>query len=137
MSSLSALPLAGQRADPEASITYTAMHGVGYKYVAAAFEAVGFAPVVPVVEQCDPDPEFPTVKYPNPEEGEGALALAMATADRAGSNIILANDPDADRLAVAVRRPGGGGWCILSGNEIGALLGKWTWDAYVTSSDLT
>jgi phosphomannomutase len=111
------------------------MHGVGYKYIVSAFEAVGFARVVPVVEQCDPDPEFPTVKYPNPEEGKGALALAMATADRAGSNIILANDPDADRLAVAVRTADGA-WRILSGNEIGALFGKWTWDAYSASGAL-
>lgn len=67
-------------------------------------------------------------RYPNPEEGEGALALSIATAEAAGSTLILANDPDADRLAVAVQTDGE--WRILSGNEIGALFGHWVWLAY-------
>lgn len=69
---------------------------------------------------------MPTVKYPNPEEGRSALNLAIARADSAGSRIILANDPDADRLAVAEKQPDGK-WKIFSGNELGALLGFWIW----------
>lgn len=76
----------------------------------------------------NPDPEFPTVKYPNPEEGKGALTLSFQTADANDSKVILANDPDADRLALAEKT--GDEWVIFSGNETGALLGWWSWFAF-------
>ncbi len=84
-----------------------------------------FSPLATLVAQADPDPTFKTVAFPNPEEGEGALKLAMETARRSGSKVIIANDPDADRLAVAERV--GEGWRLFSGNEIGWVLGHWMW----------
>ncbi|KAK7863518.1 hypothetical protein R5R35_004971 [Gryllus longicercus] len=105
--------------------TYTPMHGVGYPYMMRAFEAACFKPFVVVDKQRDPDPEFPTVKFPNPEEGKSALNLAFQTADSCNSTIILANDPDADRLAVAEKLENGE-WRVFTGNELGALLGWWT-----------
>ena len=78
-----------------------------------------------VPEQQDPDPEFSTVDFPNPEEGASALDLSFKLADTIGSLYILANDPDADRLGVAQKKKSAGGWHILTGNEIGALLGWW------------
>ena len=72
----------------------------------------------------DPDPEFPTVKYPNPEEGKAALNLAQKTADENNSTVILANDPDADRFALAEKQ-NDGTWKIFNGNELGGLLGWW------------
>lgn len=83
-------------------VVFTAMHGIGTPYTAEAFRRFDLPPFIPVVEQVDPDPEFSTVKFPNPEE-KGALNLAMATADKCGADFIVANDPDADRLAVASR----------------------------------
>lgn len=106
-------------------MVYTAMHGVGGPWAARAFETFGFAPALQVAEQAQPDPEFPTVAFPNPEEPAG-LALARAMAEAEGAALVLANDPDADRLAVAERQPGGG-WRALTGNEIGALLAAWEW----------
>ncbi|XP_052794859.1 phosphopentomutase-like [Mya arenaria] len=108
--------------------TYTAMHGVGYPFTDFAVQQFGFPPVIPVPEQVEPDPEFPTVKYPNPEEGKGALTLSMRTADQNGSTVILANDPDADRLAIAEKVRGE--WVVFTGNEIGALLGWWSWFSF-------
>jgi phosphomannomutase len=105
-------------------VVYTPMHGVGRDVVLAAFERGGFAPPAVVPEQGDPDPEFPTVAFPNPEE-PGALDLAFALADRRDADLILANDPDADRLAVVIPTPGDGGWRALSGDEIGVLLADW------------
>jgi len=105
-------------------LVYTAMHGVGADYVDRAIAAAGFKqPVVHVKEQRDPDPEFPTAPFPNPEEGKTALNLSMETADANGSLYILANDPDADRLAVVQKVDGK--WRIFSGNELGALIGWW------------
>ncbi|XP_055957447.1 phosphopentomutase [Patella vulgata] len=109
--------------------TYTAMHGVGYHYIQEAFRVSGFRELIAVKEQVEPDPEFPTVKYPNPEEGKGALLLSMQTADKNNSKVILANDPDADRLAIAEKLPNGE-WKIFTGNEIGALLGCWCWETF-------
>ncbi|MCL4141056.1 UNVERIFIED_CONTAM: hypothetical protein GTU68_016705 [Idotea baltica] len=83
------------------SFTVTAMHGVGHDYMVKAFEVCKFKPLIPVKEQMVPDPEFPTVKFPNPEEGKSALDLSFKTANQHNCSIILANDPDADRLAVA------------------------------------
>ncbi|XP_041454457.1 phosphoglucomutase-2-like [Lytechinus variegatus] len=104
--------------------TYSAMHGVGTKFICAATQSFGFQPLIMVKEQVEPDPEFPTVKYPNPEEGKSALDLSMSTAEANGSSIIIANDPDADRLAVAEKQRDGQ-WKIFTGNELGALLGWW------------
>ncbi len=113
-------------ANREASpVVYTAMHGVGGPWLLRAFEAFSLPRPVPVDEQMAPDPTFPTVAFPNPEEGAGALALAFAAAERCGATLVLANDPDADRLAVAERPRGGGPWRVLSGNEIGVLLADW------------
>ncbi|KAI9140928.1 hypothetical protein BKA69DRAFT_1157814 [Paraphysoderma sedebokerense] len=102
---------------------YTAMHGVGAKYAKKAFEAFDLDPFAPVEEQIQSDPSFPTVKFPNPEE-PGALNLAISAADRANANVIFANDPDADRLAVAEKQTNGK-WHVFSGNEIGLLLASY------------
>ena len=107
-------------------IVYTAMHGVGYPFVKRAFEVSKLQPVHAVIEQRDPDPEFPTVKFPNPEEGKSCLLLSMKLADNVGSDLILANDPDADRLACAERDTRTGQWRVFNGNELGSLLGWWS-----------
>jgi phosphomannomutase len=104
-------------------VVYTAMHGVGWETAAAVFDAAGFAPPVTVDAQLHPDPDFPTVAFPNPEE-PGAMDLAFETARSVGAELVIANDPDADRLAVGVPDAGAdGGWRRLSGNEVGWLLG--------------
>lgn len=102
-------------------VVYTAMHGVGWPVMKAVLDAAGVTDVVSVAEQQDPDPEFPTVAFPNPEEA-GAMDLAFRTAAEVGADIVIANDPDADRVAVGVP-DGRGGWARLSGNEVGWLLG--------------
>jgi phosphomannomutase len=111
-------------------IVYTAMHGVGYPFVERAFEVANLQPLHAVIEQRDADPEFPTVKFPNPEEGKSCLELSMKLADKIGSDLILANDPDADRLAVAERDPRTKKWKVFNGNEIGSLLGWWSLQYY-------
>ncbi|MEV6576897.1 phospho-sugar mutase [Streptomyces sp. NPDC051582] len=98
---------------------YTAMHGVGKDVVLAAFARAGFPEPVLVAEQAEPDPAFPTVAFPNPEE-PGAMDLAFAKAAEVQPDIVIANDPDADRCAVAV--PTADGWRMLRGDEVGALL---------------
>lgn len=107
------------------SVVYTAMHGVGCPYVVQAWAAAGFDPekLLIVEQQKDPDPEFSTVDFPNPEEGASALDLSFQKANSCGAKYILANDPDADRLGVAQKNKEA--WKILNGNEIGALLGWW------------
>ncbi|HEY4221860.1 MAG TPA: phospho-sugar mutase [Myxococcota bacterium] len=100
-------------------IVYTAMHGVGHRCAIRALAAAGFHGVVDVPTQADPDGTFRTVAFPNPEE-KGALDRALAVATESNADVILANDPDADRLAVAVSTDSG--WRMLTGNEIGILL---------------
>jgi phosphomannomutase len=104
-------------------IVYTPLHGVGHEAARAALARFGFDDVRAVPAQREPDPDFPTTPFPNPEE-RGALDLALALAREAGATLVLANDPDADRLAVAVP-DGGGGFRQLTGNEVGALLGEY------------
>ncbi|KAI7810682.1 phosphoglucomutase-2 [Triplophysa rosa] len=113
----------------EVKIVHTSVHGVGHIFVQAAFKAFDLQPPYAVEEQKDPDPEFPTVKYPNPEEGEGVLTLSFTLADKKGATVILANDPDADRLAVAEKQKSGK-WKVFSGNELGALLGWWVFHCW-------
>ncbi|RST01938.1 phospho-sugar mutase [Streptomyces sp. WAC05374] len=103
-----------------ANVVYTAMHGVGKDVVLAAWERAGFPAPTLVAEQAEPDPSFPTVAFPNPEE-PGAMDLAFATAREVRPDIVIANDPDADRCAVAV--PHRDDWRMLRGDEVGALLG--------------
>ena len=102
-------------------IVYTAMHGVGTPIMRRILDGAGFTNVVEVPEQCTPDPEFPTVPFPNPEE-LGALDLAKALAAKINADIVIASDPDADRCSAAV--PDGDTWRQLSGDEIGSLLGE-------------
>ncbi len=101
------------------SVVYTPLHGVGRDTLLRVFENAGFDKPLVVPEQGDPDPDFPTVEYPNPEV-PGALDLAIALATERSADIVLANDPDADRLAVAV--PDGATWRTLTGDDVGALL---------------
>lgn len=102
---------------------YTAMHGVGSETLHRILDAAGYPHPVPVREQAEPDGRFPTVSFPNPEE-PGAMDLAFETARGARAEFILANDPDADRLAVAIPdAEAGEGWRRLTGNQIGLLLG--------------
>ncbi|CAN7347496.1 phospho-sugar mutase [Knoellia sp. LjRoot47] len=101
-------------------VVHTALHGVGSETVARAFEAAGYAAPLPVPSQAQPDPMFPTVSFPNPEE-PGAMDAALDLAEQTGPDVVIANDPDADRCAVAV--PGPGGWRMLRGDEVGVLLG--------------
>lgn len=103
-------------------IVLTPMHGVGGETAVAVLNAAGFTDVTLVAEQAEPDPDFPTVNFPNPEE-PGALDLALETAARVDADIVLANDPDADRAAVAAKDPDTGAWRMLRGDEVGALLG--------------
>jgi phosphomannomutase len=107
------------------NVVYTAMHGVGWETASAVFASAGFAEPRVVAEQIEPDAAFPTVAFPNPEE-PGAMDLSFATARVAQAELIIANDPDADRLAVAIPEPDSAdGYRRLSGNEVGILLG-WT-----------
>ncbi len=113
-------PLAARPVPARPVIVYSAMHGVGGGTVVDLLDRAGFGRPVPVTEQFEPDPDFPTVAFPNPEE-PGAMDLSLATAARAGADVVVVNDPDADRLAVAIP-DGSGGWRMLRGDEVGVLL---------------
>ncbi|KAL9603705.1 MAG: hypothetical protein Q9219_001024 [cf. Caloplaca sp. 3 TL-2023] len=102
---------------------YTPMHGVGLRYIAAMIDTTNFKGTMTVVkEQAQPDPDFSTVRYPNPEE-IGALDLAMKTGDAANISLVLANDPDGDRFAVAEKSDGV--WHQFTGDQVGILLAYW------------
>ena len=101
------------------SLVYTPLHGVGGASVQQVLETAGFAAPLVVSQQEEPDADFPTVAFPNPEE-PGAMDLAMALAAEHDVDLVVANDPDADRCAAAV--PGLHGWRMLRGDEVGALL---------------
>jgi phosphomannomutase len=112
---------AGERA--QLTVVYTPMHGVAGALMLRAMAQAGFAPPHVVAKQAEPDPDFPTVAFPNPEE-PGALDLALADARRLGADLVVASDPDGDRLAVAVpESEPAGGWRVLTGDQVGALLG--------------
>ena len=103
-------------------IVYTAMHGVGTETLQRVFQKAGFASPILVDAQAAPDPDFPTVAFPNPEE-PGAIDLALETARKFNADLVIANDPDADRCAAAVKDPVTG-WRMLRGDELGAILGE-------------
>jgi phosphomannomutase len=103
-------------------IVYTAMHGVGTETLQRVFQKAGFPSPILVDAQCAPDPDFPTVAFPNPEE-PGAIDLALETAMAFNADLVIANDPDADRCAAAVKDPLTG-WRMLRGDELGAILGE-------------
>jgi phosphomannomutase len=119
LATLAVHPRAGDRA---LRIVYTPMHGVGDALARRALEEAGFTDVTSVPEQQNPDGAFPTVVFPNPEEA-GAMDLALALARKTGAHLVLANDPDADRLAMAI--PEGEGFRQLTGNQVGVLLGHY------------
>ena len=104
-------------------IVYTALHGVGTETLLRVFSAAAFPPPILVQAQAHPDPDFPTVAFPNPEE-PGAIDLALETARNVDADLVIANDPDADRCAAAVNDPTCG-WRMLRGDELGALLGEY------------
>jgi phosphomannomutase len=112
LDAVAALPRTPHRA---LTVAYTPLHGVGGELLLAAFARAGFAPPDVVAEQAAPDPDFPTVAFPNPEE-PGATDLLLALAERTGADVAIASDPDADRVAVAV------GGRLLRGDEVGVLL---------------
>ena len=122
-------------------LVYTPLHGVGGPSVLQVLETAGFSPPRVVEQQEQPDPDFPTVSFPNPEE-PGAMDLALALAAEHDADLVVANDPDADRCAAAV--PTGNGWRMLRGDEVGALLAHHlmargrtgTWATSIVSSSL-
>ncbi|MBV9950674.1 MAG: phospho-sugar mutase [Acidimicrobiia bacterium] len=118
-------PGAGAGAGPSERrpvVVYSAMHGVGGATVVELLERAGFGRPELVAEQFEPDADFPTVSFPNPEE-PGAMDLSLAAAARVGADLVVVNDPDADRLAVAIPSPDTeGGWRMLRGDEVGVLL---------------
>ena len=126
---------------------YTAMHGVGYRFAQQCFATCQLPPFVSVPQQQEPDPTFATVSFPNPEE-PGALDIALQHAAEHDCFIVLANDPDADRLAVAERNDAdcttssgstshseSNPWTIFTGDQIGVLLGHWLWEQYCQNSN--
>ena len=117
----------------ELRITYTPLHGVGGETMMNLFADAGYAHVTPVAAQFKPDGSFPTLPFPNPEE-PGALDLAIQTADASNSTLIVANDPDADRLGAAAKT--NDGWHLLRGDEIGWLLASALLDEISTAKQM-
>ncbi|MCH7669513.1 MAG: phospho-sugar mutase [Acidobacteria bacterium] len=109
-------------AAPDVTIAYSAMHGVGGAFIVKALRHFGYSDVHVVAEQFEPDGRFPTLPFPNPEE-PGAMDLLLALAETCSADVALANDPDADRLAVAIHD--GARWTPLTGNQIGWILGEY------------
>ncbi|MCC9067050.1 phospho-sugar mutase [Arthrobacter cryoconiti] len=122
ISAVSALVDVDSFPERELRIVHTSMHGVGNDTALAVLNKAGFTDVHTVAKQAAPDPDFPTVPFPNPEE-PGALDLAFELAHEVGADIVLANDPDADRAAVGAVDPATGKWHKFHGDEVGALLG--------------
>jgi phosphomannomutase len=122
LDAIRALAVHPKAGDRSLRIVYTPMHGVGDALARRALEESGFTDVTSVPEQQKPDGAFPTVAFPNPEE-KGAMDLALALARKIGAGLVLANDPDADRLAMAV--PQGDDFRQLTGNQVGVLLGHY------------
>ena len=123
-----AIPLPSPAGSLPLRVVYTALHGVAASLALRAIDRAGFPPPLVVAAQEKPDPDFPTVAFPNPEE-PGTLDLALAQAERDRADLVLANDPDGDRLAVAVPDPAApGGWRVLSGDQVGALIGSYLLD---------
>jgi phosphomannomutase len=108
---------------PQVQAVYTPLHGVGYETLVATVKTAALAELSVVVEQSEPDPDFPTVAFPNPEEA-GATDLLLELASRKNADIAIANDPDADRCAAAIKD--GATWRLLRGDEVGVLLGWWS-----------
>ena len=106
-----------------AKIVYTAMHGVGTKTLLSLFKSANFSEPILVAEQAEPDPDFPTVIFPNPEE-PGAIDLAIKLAIKERADLVIANDPDADRCAIAIKDEESD-WRMLRGDELGTLLGHY------------
>jgi phosphomannomutase len=119
LDSVAALPAPGPR---ELKVAYTPMHGVGAGCFVEAMLRAGFGMPAIVTEQAMPDPDFPTVAFPNPEE-PGAMDLLLELGEETNADLAIAHDPDADRCAAALRSPSGT-WRTLTGDEIGALLGS-------------
>ena len=103
-------------------IVYTPVHGVGWEYIERMIPTL-----IPVPEQKEPHPDFPTVKFPNPEEGKDTLRLALDLADKEKASLVMANDPDVDRFALAERTEKGG-WKVFTGNEIAAMFADYVWE---------
>ncbi|PPB49568.1 phosphomannomutase [Arthrobacter pityocampae] len=120
--------------DRALKIVLTPLHGVGGRTAQAVLATAGFDDVTVVERQAEPDPDFPTVAFPNPEE-PGALDLALETAAQVGADLVIANDPDADRVALAAREPSTGAWRMLRGDEVGTLLGLHLAARLAVSSD--
>ncbi|MCW2880067.1 MAG: Glucose,6-bisphosphate synthase [Sphaerisporangium sp.] len=120
LAAVSSLPLGDAR---DLRIVYTPLHGVGGAVLLRAFTTAGFESPSVAEAQFEPDPDFPTVAFPNPEE-PGAMDLALQLAEKVGADLVIANDPDADRCAVGVATPDGG-YRMLTGDEVGGLLGEY------------